>query len=812
MNLILASFLTMGAPLMAVCAAGVLFIVVIAAWVRQRAMMPQLAWAGVSAGLFFALAAGSMVLHLSGGGRVVVMVDLSPSTRGADYRQPGVLQRRIGQLIGDRPFVVIQFGESNRAATIDSPLEEIASQRTNFDPPTADAVVVFSDGRFAAPAYSPPVYFVVDAGLEHPADAAVRKMEMRGGEIAVTVESTGRENRILTISGDSAATQPAQPGSPRATATTHPVAAGESVIVVPVDGARGRWRAEVSGGDLWPENDALTLDLPPPMLRQRWWIGDGTRAPAGWIAKSPDDLPMDELDYLTADVIVLDNVSASELSAARMSGLERYVRDCGGSVVILGGDKSFGAGLYSGTPLERLSPLASVAPSPAQRWMFLLDFSGSMSNPAENAGNPAIASVPQSNLATAAVQELLPRLPPDDPVTIGSFSDRITWWVTDRAASELSKAALSPPAGVVAAGPTNLEPALNQIAAGDSSMPVNLLLLSDADVQIDHPAELAAALARRHVRLFVLALARGSGLGVLQQLASATGGYVLDQSDPTLWPQAARQLLRGAMTDAIGTQAMEIRFINDASNVTGETIQRWNRTWLKTGGTVVAEGVPGAPTTPTTTSSVTSPRPMAARWRVGLGQVCAVAFTADARQAMAMADLVAGAPVDPRFSITCDAGSELRVWLDAAGPEGFINDLAAEVRLVAAEAAGGTGGPVGADDRVLPMRQTGPGHYEMATTAGREAVLAIVTVNGEVAGRIPVAGRYAREFDAVGNDEQAMADLASATGGGVVQPNQTGPIDLKMLAWELDLTPWLAFCGVVAVIWGLAAWKRAGAT
>lgn len=802
MNLILASFLTMGTPLMAACAAGGLSIVVIAAWVRQRAMVPQLAWAGVSAGLFFALAAGSMVLHLSGGGRVVVMVDLSPSTRGADYRQPGMLQRRIGQLIGDRPFVVIQFGESNRAATIDSPLEEIASKRTNFDPPTADAVVVFSDGRFAAPAYSPPVYFVLDAGLEHPADAAVRKMEMRGGEIAVTVKSTGGENRVLTISGDSEATT-------RSSATTRPVAAGESVMVVPVDGARGRWRAELSGGDLWPENDALTLDLPPPMLRQRWWIGDGTRAPAGWIAKSPDDLPMDELDYLTADVIVLDNVSASELSAARMSGLERYVRDCGGSLVILGGDKSFGAGLYFGTPLERLSPLASVAPSPAQRWMFLLDFSGSMSNPAQNMGNPAIASVPQSNLATAAVQELLPRLPPDDPVTIGSFSDRITWWVTDRAASELSKAALSPPAGVVAAGPTNLEPALNQIAAGDSSMPVNLLLLSDADVQIDHPAELAAALAKRHVRLFVLALARGSGLGVLQQLAGATGGYLLDQSDPTLWPQAARQLLRGAMTDAIGTQAMEIRFINDASNMTAATIQRWNRTWLKTGSTVLAEGVSGAPTTATTD---TSPRPMAARWRVGLGQVCAVAFTADARQATAMADLVAGAPVDPRFSITCDTERELRVRLDAAGPEGFINNLAAEVRLVAAEAAGGTGSPGGADDRVLPMRQTGPGHYEMATTAGREAVLAIVMVNGEVAGRIPVAGRYAREFDAVGNDEQAMADLASATGGRVVQPNQTGPIDLKMPAWELDLTPWLAFCGVAAVIWGLAAWKRAGAT
>ena len=493
---------------------------------------------------------------------------------------------------------------------------------------------------------------------------------------------------------------------------------------------------------------------------------------------------------------MLDNVLASELSAARMGRLEQYVRDCGGSLVILGGDEAFGAGLYSGTALEALSPLASVAPSPAERWMFLLDFSGSMANPLEGATNPAIASVPESNLATAAVGELLPRLPPGDPVTIGSFSDRITWWVTDRAASELAKGPLMAPTGVVPSGPTNLEPALNQIAGEDSSMPVNLLLLSDADVRIDHPTELATALSKRHVRLFVLALARGSGLGMLQQTASATGGFVLDQADPTGWPETARQLLRGAMADAIGTEPMEVRFLSEAAAVKGGTIQRWNRTWLKTGAAELADGVDRS-------GGDAVARAMGARWRVGLGQVCAVAFAADLQQATAMADLVAGSPADPRLSITCDAGAELRVRLDARSPDGFMDGLSAEVRLVGS-------GANGVGDRTVAMRQVGPGRYEIVTAAPREPVLAVVIVGGQVAGRIPIAGRYAAEFEAVGNDLDAMKDLSSATGGRVVMPDETGRIDLKLPSDELDLTPWLAFFGVAAVVWGLAAWKRAG--
>jgi hypothetical protein len=302
------------------------------------------------------------------------------------------------------------------------------------------------------------------------------------------------------------------------------------------------------------------------------------------------------------------------------------------------------------------------------------------------------------------------------------------------------------------------------------------------------------------VRLFVLALGRGSGLDVLRTVASDTGGLVLDQADPTGWPDTARELMRGAMSEAIGTEPMNVRFIGDASRVPGGTIGRWNRTWLKDGASSLAEGV-NVSGAATMGSGDGGSRVMAARWRVGLGEVCAVALAADTAQAEALADLVAASPVDPRLSITYETGAELRVRMDAQSADG----LSAEVGLVDTEAND-------AGIRSFPMRQVGPGRYEVVTSSPREPVTAVVIVGGRVAGRISIAGRYAAEFEAVGNDLETMREISSETGGRVVMPDETDRIDMKLPARDVDLTAWLAFFGFLAVLWGLAVWKRDGAS
>jgi len=85
------------------------------------------------------------------------------------------------------------------------------------------------------------------------------------------------------------------------------------------------------------------------------------------------------VDY---DLVILDNVSGFDLSLAKMDLLEHYVRDAGGGVVKIGGDRSYGAGGYYGTPVERLLPVTMNVKTdvkiPSLSVVFVLDRSGSM--------------------------------------------------------------------------------------------------------------------------------------------------------------------------------------------------------------------------------------------------------------------------------------------------------------------------------------------------------------------------------------------------------------------------------------------------
>ena len=47
-------------------------------------------------------------------------------------------------------------------------------------------------------------------------------------------------------------------------------------------------------------------------------------------------------------MIVLNNVAAASLGESAMDRLTQYVRDLGGSLLIVGGDQSFAAGGYLG--------------------------------------------------------------------------------------------------------------------------------------------------------------------------------------------------------------------------------------------------------------------------------------------------------------------------------------------------------------------------------------------------------------------------------------------------------------------------------
>ena len=129
------------------------------------------------------------------------------------------------------------------------------------------------------------------------------------------------------------------------------------------------------------------------------------------------------VDY---DLVILDNVSGLDLSLPKMELLEHYVRDAGGGVLKIGGDRSYGAGGYYGTPVERLLPVAMNVKTdvriPSVSVVFVLDRSGSMGT--KTGGEEKLAIAKRAALSSI---ELLNRR---DRVGVLAFDSGRQWIVS----------------------------------------------------------------------------------------------------------------------------------------------------------------------------------------------------------------------------------------------------------------------------------------------------------------------------------------------------------------------------------------------
>lgn len=66
---------------------------------------------------------------------------------------------------------------------------------------------------------------------------------------------------------------------------------------------------------------------------------------------------LDPLELQGYSAVILSNVPADMVSREQQEALSVYVRDMGGGLVMLGGDESFGAGGWIGSPVEQVMPL-----------------------------------------------------------------------------------------------------------------------------------------------------------------------------------------------------------------------------------------------------------------------------------------------------------------------------------------------------------------------------------------------------------------------------------------------------------------------
>ena len=146
------------------------------------------------------------------------------------------------------------------------------------------------------------------------------------------------------------------------------------------------------------------------------------------------DLPHMLSDYLEYAALVFDNVPGFGISVSQMEVLERYVRDMGGGVLMLGGEKSFGAGGYYRTPLEKILPVDMDVPAkvsiPSLAMVMVIDRSDSMGSSVSGAPSSGFGDrTTKLEVAKIAAFSSMKLLNPFDQVGVLAFNAEWDWSV-----------------------------------------------------------------------------------------------------------------------------------------------------------------------------------------------------------------------------------------------------------------------------------------------------------------------------------------------------------------------------------------------
>jgi Ca-activated chloride channel family protein len=148
-----------------------------------------------------------------------------------------------------------------------------------------------------------------------------------------------------------------------------------------------------------------------------------------------DKLPHTLSGYLEYDAVIFDNVPGFGISVSQMEVLERYVRDMGGGLLMLGGEKSFGAGGYYRTPLEKILPVDMDVPTkmsiPSLCLVMVIDKSDSMGGSINEAysGQGFEERTTKLEVAKIAAFSAMKLLNPFDQVGLLAFNAEWEWAV-----------------------------------------------------------------------------------------------------------------------------------------------------------------------------------------------------------------------------------------------------------------------------------------------------------------------------------------------------------------------------------------------
>ena len=247
-------------------------------------------------------------------------------------------------------------------------------------------------------------------------------------------------------------------------------------------------------------------------------------------------LPATLHEYIEYDLVIFDNVSGFDMSLDKMEQFERYVRDAGGGFVKLGGDRSYSAGGYYDTPVERLLPVTMDVETevriPSLAVTFVIDKSGSMSSQAHGEEKLGLAKV----AALSAIEVLNPL----DRVAVLSFDAGYEWSVPATEAGNRQTIAESLRV-LGAGGSTDLYRALEEAHRGTREQNAklkHLIVLSDglSRAESDY-TELARRIHADGITISTVAFGQDADLPLMANIATQGKGRFYHTEDPRHIPR-----------------------------------------------------------------------------------------------------------------------------------------------------------------------------------------------------------------------------------------------------------------------------------
>ncbi len=477
---------------------------------------------------------------------------------------------------------------------------------------------------------------------------------------------------------------------------------------------------------------------------------------------TPDHFP-DSLGMLqNYDCILIANVPADELGGNKMGMIHADVRDLGVGLVMLGGESSFGAGGYEGTPLEEALPVT-------------MDIKQKKINP-----KGALVLIlhtcefPDGNYwAKQISKKAIETVNPQDEVGVLLYGNREEWLFDLRSAE--NKKALY--AKIDQASPGDMPsfaPAM-QLAHDafekTDAMVKHMIIISDGDPSPPDP-KLIKDMAAAGITISTVAISPHSprDVDVMKYMAYETGGRYYFAENPEVLPRI---------------------FVKEAKVVKRSLIFNKKFQPLLMVSTEITKGIAQDEIPPLMAYVATTPKPMAlvpmvsdnenhdpilAYWRCGLGK--SVAFTSDAsvnwgkewvkwekykkfwtqtiRWASRKRD-----KSDLKIHSEIDGGRG-RLIIDAVDSNGrFLNFLKLNGRIVNPDNGGAP----------LEVRQTAPGRYEAEFDAKKTGVsiISIGYQNPQTGGQgfdvLGVSVPYSAEHSVLAANIPLLRQAVAAGGG-----------------------------------------------